>query len=218
MNGSWRTSLVGALVAILVAVQPLITTGQIDWKAVGIAALIALFGFLSKDSNVTGGTKDNGQRLMKKAGMIILLLGLGGLSVNAQSHNGFFKPLDQSMFGAKDLKSTTVWLFRPAVNITAYKLTYNKDLKQLDQQAFSSAGLGGGLQHYTEVNGMPYNDYGFNAILLLGISTTENKANLGIAATVNALKILNFGIGYDFTGKNPFLLTGVNILNLIDFQ
>ena len=60
---SWKTTVIGALIAILVAVQPLIATGTIDWKAVGLAALIALFGFISKDSNVTGGTKQLGAKV-----------------------------------------------------------------------------------------------------------------------------------------------------------
>jgi hypothetical protein len=62
---SWKTTLFGALIAICVAVQPLIATGKIDWKAVGLAALIALFGFFSKDSNVTGGTKQLGTKVFK---------------------------------------------------------------------------------------------------------------------------------------------------------
>jgi hypothetical protein len=53
---SWKTTLVGAIGAVAVAVYPLITTGHIDWRNVGLAALIAIFGFIAKDSNVTGGT------------------------------------------------------------------------------------------------------------------------------------------------------------------
>jgi hypothetical protein len=62
-NTSWRTTLISAIIAVLVAVQPLIATGKIDWKAVVLAALIALFGAISKDSNVTGGTVSNKQTL-----------------------------------------------------------------------------------------------------------------------------------------------------------
>jgi hypothetical protein len=58
-NTSWKTTLIGAIIAICVAIQPLISTGKIDWKSVGIAALIALFGYISKDSNVTGGNVSN---------------------------------------------------------------------------------------------------------------------------------------------------------------
>lgn len=51
---SWKTTLLGALLAITVAVQPLITTGTIDWKAVTIAVLIAALGYFAKDHDVTG--------------------------------------------------------------------------------------------------------------------------------------------------------------------
>ena len=53
---SWKTTLSGCIVAVFVAVQPIIDTGVIDWKKVGLAAVIAAFSFFAKDSNVTGGT------------------------------------------------------------------------------------------------------------------------------------------------------------------
>ena len=53
---NWKTTLFGCLAAIMIAVAPLIQTGQIDWKAVIVAALVAGLGFVAKDSNVTGGT------------------------------------------------------------------------------------------------------------------------------------------------------------------
>ena len=57
---SWKTTLIGAAIATIVAVEPLISTGKINWSQVGVAALIAAFGAISKDNNVTGGDKDNG--------------------------------------------------------------------------------------------------------------------------------------------------------------
>lgn len=53
---SWKTTLSGCLVAVFVAIQPIIETGVIDWKKVILAGLIAAFSFVAKDSNVTGGT------------------------------------------------------------------------------------------------------------------------------------------------------------------
>jgi hypothetical protein len=53
---NWKTTLFGGLAAVVIAVQPLIATGSIDWKAVGLAALVAAFSFFAKDANVTGGT------------------------------------------------------------------------------------------------------------------------------------------------------------------
>lgn len=51
---SWKTTLLGAAAAAWVAVEPIVTTGHIDWKKIGIAAVIAAFGYLVKDANVTG--------------------------------------------------------------------------------------------------------------------------------------------------------------------
>jgi hypothetical protein len=48
---NFKTTLVGAALAIIVAVQPIIETGLIDWKKIGLAAVIGLFGFLTKDYN-----------------------------------------------------------------------------------------------------------------------------------------------------------------------
>ena len=53
---NWKTSLCGCLAAVMIAIAPILQTGQFDWKALIIAALVAAFGFLSKDFNVTGGT------------------------------------------------------------------------------------------------------------------------------------------------------------------
>lgn len=68
---SWRTFAAGCAGAILTAIYPLIQTGKFDihkdWGNLVGAAFIALFGFVAKDSNVTGlpndptsTTKDNG--------------------------------------------------------------------------------------------------------------------------------------------------------------
>ena len=54
---NYKTTLIGGLIAVIIAVQPLIESGEINWKQVGFAALIAAFGFISKDHDVTGGTK-----------------------------------------------------------------------------------------------------------------------------------------------------------------
>jgi hypothetical protein len=52
---NWKTSLVGCIIAVCVAVQPLLgVTGKLDWKSIALAAVIALFGFISKDFDKTG--------------------------------------------------------------------------------------------------------------------------------------------------------------------
>lgn len=54
---NWRTTLVGGVLAIVIAVEPIISTGVIDWRRVGVAALIALVSYLAKDSGVSGTAK-----------------------------------------------------------------------------------------------------------------------------------------------------------------
>lgn len=51
---NYKTTILGAILAIVVAIQPLISTGTVDWKAVGMGALIALIGYFAKDAGVTG--------------------------------------------------------------------------------------------------------------------------------------------------------------------
>jgi len=56
---SWKTTIVGAILAAIVAIQPILETGIIDWKKIALASVIAIFGYLVKDSDVTGGTKSS---------------------------------------------------------------------------------------------------------------------------------------------------------------
>jgi hypothetical protein len=54
---NWKTTLLGCLLAAAVAIEPIITTGDVDWKRVALSGLIAAFSFAVKDRNVTGGTR-----------------------------------------------------------------------------------------------------------------------------------------------------------------
>lgn len=51
---NWRTTAVGLVGAIWVAVEPMLTSGEIDWKQIATAAFIAALGIFSKDAGVTG--------------------------------------------------------------------------------------------------------------------------------------------------------------------
>jgi uncharacterized membrane protein YgaE (UPF0421/DUF939 family) len=53
---NWKTTALGLVIAILVALQPILETGVLSWKAVVLAVLIAAAGYFTKDSNVTGGS------------------------------------------------------------------------------------------------------------------------------------------------------------------
>jgi hypothetical protein len=47
---NWKTTLIGLLTAIAVGVQPIVETGVIDWKRIGLAALIAALGYVAGDA------------------------------------------------------------------------------------------------------------------------------------------------------------------------
>ena len=51
---NWKTTLVGLLIAVLIAIQPIIETGEAKWTTVILAAAIAAFGFIAKDFDKTG--------------------------------------------------------------------------------------------------------------------------------------------------------------------
>jgi len=53
---NWKTTLIGAVGGALIAVQPLLATNTVDWKAILTGFVVALFGAFAKDFNVTGGT------------------------------------------------------------------------------------------------------------------------------------------------------------------
>lgn len=63
---NWKTTLIACALAAVVAVEPMISTGKVDWKAVGMAALIAALGVVAKDANVTGGTTPATPEAQKK--------------------------------------------------------------------------------------------------------------------------------------------------------
>ncbi len=50
---SWKTTLVGLIGAIAIAIQPYLETGAFDSKALISAAVVAAFGVLTKDFNVS---------------------------------------------------------------------------------------------------------------------------------------------------------------------
>jgi hypothetical protein len=47
MTADVKTTILGAVLAVIIAIQPLVSTGEIDWKAVVFGALIAFFGYLT---------------------------------------------------------------------------------------------------------------------------------------------------------------------------
>lgn len=51
---SWKTTLLGCVIAAWVVIEPMINSEEINWKTILKAGIIAVAGFLVKDWNVTG--------------------------------------------------------------------------------------------------------------------------------------------------------------------
>jgi uncharacterized membrane protein len=46
---NYKTTAIGFSLAVLLAVQPVISTGEIDWKQFIVAIMVGALGFLAKD-------------------------------------------------------------------------------------------------------------------------------------------------------------------------
>ena len=226
------TALLGGLYQLLQA------GGDITWlnfKPVLMASAAAGISYLLK--NLLSNSEDqfaiNEKGLKVGSGMRILILMavLSGIGFQAQAQyliprgeqekkvnpwNGFFRPVDKSLFNISSAREgqgqgQSVWLFRPTVEITALQLIPSAAPgKMFDVSSFQSVGMGLSYQHFISVDGLPYNNYGFSFLLLFDAIPRETVAlNISPTVTVSALKIMNFGAGYHFGLKKPFLLTGL---------
>ena len=151
---------------------------------------------------------------MKRLLLFIAVLFVA-FNLAAQSKwDGFFKPVPKDMLHTKAVSSQ--WLFRPTVALTAttFKLNIIDGKFSGFQSSFlSKAGMGLSYAHYIEVEGLPYNNFSVNGLVLL---PTGESASVALAATVTALKYVNVGIGYDIIkgvpiAQNFFVLTGVTL-------
>jgi len=152
---------------------------------------------------------------MKKL-LIILFLAIGITAYCQDSpFKGFFRPLEQSIFEREvttdgELKvdeTTSFWLFRPVVTLSAMSFILEKPVKVA---TLSSLGTGISYSHFINSNGAPYMNYAFNFLVLFGTEIADvSPLELSLAATVSAFQYVNVGIGYNFYDSKAFILTGV---------
>jgi len=148
---------------------------------------------------------------MKKL-LIILFLAIGLSGMAQKPLKAFLRPVPDSLFKIArtidrditvDQKSYKL-LLRPVIGMTGVQWNWNKIEKEFNKSAFDWVGAGVGIQHFIEVNGLPFNDYGANALLLLG-------DDISAAVTFSGFGILNLGVVYNFTINQP----GVKQLGLL---
>lgn len=158
---------------------------------------------------------DHELRLLKARGIIpfIALLLLCG-SLQAQSPwGGFFKPSDvvvkQVQSRAEVTEATNVWLFRPAVSLTALAVDFSE--KPVLSHSLSSLGFGLSYGRFTTVNEKAYCNLSVNGLLLTSVKLGDvESAAIGGAVTLGLFdQLLQVGVGY--LDKSFMLLTGVAI-------
>lgn len=155
---------------------------------------------------------------MKKLITLLALVAIIGMTTaQAQSpFRGFFKPvkyetLQTNLQGFTGLETkTNTWLFRPAVELSALQLTWNKEFKTFQSSMLTSAGIGISFAHYIDNNGVPYSDYGFNLLVLTDTEIAGvTFSDLYIAGTVSAFQFVSVGAGYNLGLRQFFFLTGI---------
>jgi hypothetical protein len=240
LNLNARDFLKGLLVAVLTALltgvyQLLQMGGDLSWltlKPVVMASAAAGLSYLIK--NLLSNSQDEfakterGESPGVAAKFLIIGIVLSAFSVQSQAQyltprgeepakkvspwNGFFKPVDNSIFNIKAPSAgRSVWLFRPTVEISAMQLIPSEvEGKIFDVSSFQSVGMGVSYQHFVEYNSEPYNNYGVNLLVLFDAIPRETTSlNLSTVVSISALEFMNFGVGYNFGMKKPFLLTGL---------
>lgn len=144
--------------------------------------------------------KQKAARLAKKAGIIILLVGMAG-AVSAQ---GFFGPLDKAAKDRAVGDKSKIMLFRPAV--TAQGLFIALGEKTPETTAFNGLGLGGSYGLYTEkADGSLYCNFGVQANFWTQFQageTVDTKMGLSVQAEfVN--RFFNIGPAVYFDQGKP---------------
>lgn len=146
--------------------------------------------------------------------VIVLLILLSGLSSAAYSQ-GVFSQFGKITRGTKvellrgEGDKILKWYVKPTAELSAMNLVRNKETDKWEGSPFTAAGLGAGIQHYVEHNGVLANDYGFNALFIINFNDPSN-VGFGIAGTVNILDFVNAGGGFDFTNEVPLILFGAS--------
>ena len=138
--------------------------------------------------------------------LVVFLIALFFVTtINAQ-FKGFWQPVKQNPYFAKELTADKAWngviLVRMSAGVVATATTYNFSEKVWTQSAFNAVGFGLSANHYNNNNGEPYNDWSVNAFLFA-------NETLSIAVTGSAWQYFQAGVIYTPKNKSVGFLTGL---------
>ena len=136
---------------------------------------------------------------MKKTIIITLLCLLAIAGFSQSPFHGFFKPktaLTVHYLKADNQASTSIWLFRPELSMTALAIQLGGSEPVV--QSFNS--IGSGISYANIDNSTGYCNYSFNAMLI-------TKVNIGNISAVN------FGGALTFDVYNKFISLGISYVS-----
>jgi hypothetical protein len=154
---------------------------------------------------------------MKKLIGIILFASLS-FAVSAQ---GLLRPIQKNLFrietqklqlASPDVKVeavTSLWVLRLQAGVTGTSYGKNPETKELEITPLSAICAGISYLHYSNADGVPFNDFGFSALILQ--NTQRPGIGLGLYGTYNTgqVGLLNLGAHYDFNVKQVFVDVGL---------
>jgi hypothetical protein len=150
---------------------------------------------------------------MKK---LILLFAMVALfaTTNAQSilkpiPNDYFAALNKSNTLTIGVETTSFWAPRLNGGVQGVSYFKNKVTNKIDRIDLSALCFGIGFLHYKNADGVPFNDFGFNLLLLQNLQ--KAGMGIGIYGTYNTgpIGLLNLGVHRDFEMKQFLIDTGL---------
>lgn len=130
------------------------------------------------------------------------------LTSNLAYSQGFFRPVPKSLdYSVNKRGINDTWLIRPTVQLTAMQIMFGETT---EVKSLSQVGTGISYAHFIDQNGLPYQNFSADLIVLYGTEFTDvAPLKLSLALSVTAWQYLSFGGGYSFSDKKFFLLTGI---------
>lgn len=121
---------------------------------------------------------------------------------------GFFKPIGSLTYSENKRGVNDVWLIRPMVQLSAMQISLSSPATIAP---LSSLGTGISYSKFVpKEDGDPYQVFSANLIVLFGTEVVEvAPLKLSIAGTVSLWQYLSVGLGYSFSDKNLFILSGI---------
>ena len=142
---------------------------------------------------------------MKKL-VLILIFTVFVISAGAQ---GLFKPVPKNLFTGDRALNSSTWLMRLNAGVVGTSYAKNKETGNVEVIPLNALGFGISYLHYKDVEGSPFNDFGFNALLLQNTQTPG--MGVGVYGTYNTgpIGLLNVGGHYDLNSKRFMVDVGI---------